>query len=559
MGGSIVLMKWLEIVTEIPLDRDHPKQYQIVTDYMIIMRHGEATLPSRWHWISDTPPAASSDVPQSSLDAVVPLWAALHATNTTGPVMETLAIQPRTGLDTEDRASQQVNLPGQLQQRDASQSGHPPTTVDEGGEAGGIVEPAVVDEEESLQKRMETALEQQDTWQEIKAAAPNARGAVKKLAELEEEIVGLHMRLVALRKRTIPATNPSATSTAVTRRISDLQLAGGKAHTFSRMAGDKLRFMLRNHCDLAVYSMRGVVQHVSDKLARPVSTILENGLRVVDGCMPTSGKVVMVVEKNAIVPVSKNPQQLLLWDRDEQGNPRQNFLPKAPHTSNPSCVVAIGCDDDGTYRFASGGTTDRKVVLWDVKNPAGKSVKTSTSIIQHHSSALRSLAFDAVHGRLFGGTTSGRIMVQDLEQRSTSRPIDVNAAIFHLHTNPTSLVHSIAVEAEQTRDQFYVYDVRGSSKRPTHRFGYDINAIPKGTLSKFDKGSFEGNYFARGYGDGTVRMWDLRMVGKKTNQENPYMVAKASNDPIRHVVLDDRKLRVLTQAAITTYDLSTQI
>jgi hypothetical protein len=591
-------LKWLEIVTDTSVDSGLPKQYHIVTDYMITKRHGEANLPPGWHWISETPPIRSSsgighiatvanrfaDAPQVPSNEVVPLG----ATDTSGRVPGTLPIQTHTASEAQGRASQGGDPVEQSQPLDSFESGHSPMTLEEGGEAdsiplqiedaasgpgenaqSGTVESAADDEQDSLQKRMETALGQQDTWQEIRAAAPNARAAVKKLAELEEEIVALHMRLVALRKRSTPqppvlAIEPPATTTSTTATggVSDLKLAGGVAHPFSRMAGDKIRFMLKNpaqiqSCDIAVYSMRGVVQHVSDKPAnaksRAVSTILENGLRVVDGCMPTSGKVVMVVERNAVVPISKNPQQLLLWDQDEQGTPRQAFLPKAPHTGNPSCVVSIGCDDDGSYRFASGGTTDRNVILWDIKDSGA----TNTSIVQSHSSAVRSLAFDA-HGRLFGGTTSGQILLQDLGHRQSggARSIYVHAAIFHIHTSPAS--HSIAVEAEQTRDQFYVFDIRGSSKRPTHRFGFDINTIPKATLSKFDKGSSEGHYFARGYGDGTVRMWDLRMVRRKPNQENPYMVAKASNDPIRHVVLDGRKLRVLTQTAITTYELPTR-
>lgn len=601
-GRLSLLSKWLHPVTKISLDSGWSKKSQIVADYMITERLGEASLPPGWHWISEPRPVAIRngmgdaapvvDRATTSTSTRPHKVAMPEATDTNRiPVTRSLPTQSCAASEADRRASQPSDSIDQIQRRE---SNHSAITVEESDEADNIpsqivdaarnagendrsetVKPAEDEEQESLQKRMEAALEQQDTWQEIRAAAPNAKAAAKKLAELEDEIVRLHMRLVALRKRSTPrlsaseietpATNPNTTSSTSTGRISDLQLADGIAHPFSRLAGDKIRFMLKDpaqiqSCDLAVYSMRGVVQHVNGKPAnaksRAVSTILENGLRVVDGCMPMSGKVAMVVERNTVVPASKNPQQLLLWDQDEQGNSRQAFLPKAPHTGNPSCVVAVGCDDDGSYRFASGGTTDRKVVLWDIKKSGGGSIKTS--FIQHHSSAVRSLAFDAVHARLFGGTSSGRILVQDLEQRSAARPIDVNAAIFHLHTNPTLSSQSIAVEAEQTRDQFYVYDVRRSSKQPTHRFGYDINAIPKATLSRFDKGSFEGNYFARGYGDGTVRMWDLRMVGKKPDRENPYMVAKASNDSIRHVVLDGRKLRVLTQSAVTTYDLATQ-
>jgi hypothetical protein len=451
----------------------------------------------------------------------------------------------------------------------------------------------------NIEARLEATLQSQATWQAIKDMTQNKSGPTAKLTEIENEIVALHMQLVELRKQpcledssnrhapgpvltniasssrtdivqpapeamvvSMPARNPSKAED-----ITDLQLRGGQAQAIHRTPGDKSRFMIKGFAsalhgqtnNLATFSMRATVQFFGS-LASTATTSLENGLRVIDGCMPVNGRVIMAIERNATVS-NTSSQQILCMASDPHRRPTYHYMDKHPHSGNPFCVTSIGLHGDGDrYMFASGGI-DHKVVLWTVplvpSSLENQPTLASSARVLHrqHTSVVRSVAYEQERKWLLSGSTGGDLLVYDCNSSAqkllkTAR-YSVGASIWHIHTNEQAL-SSIAVEAEQTRDQVYVFDMR--KQKPIKRFGYDINLIEGKAVgqTRFEKGSYNGNYFARGYVDGTVRMWDMRMLQRN---KQPYMVAKASNDAIRHVVVDEGKLRVLTAGTLTTYDL----
>lgn len=446
----------------------------------------------------------------------------------------------------------------------------------------------------NIEARLEATLQSQATWQSIKDMTQNKSGPIAKLTEIESEIVALHTQLVELRKQpyleapnnrqaagpvhtniasssrknivqpapeamvvSMPARNPSKAED-----ITDLQLHGGQAQAIHRTPGDKSRLMIKGFAsalqgqtnNLATFSMRATVQFFGS-LASTATTTLENGLRVIDGCMPVNGRVIMAIERNATVS-NTSSQQILCMASDPHRRPTYHYMDKHPHAGNPFCVTPIGSHGEGDrYMFASGGS-DHKVVLWTVP-VAGQQTLTSSVRVLHrqHTSVVRSVAYEQERKWLLSGSTGGDLLVYDCNSSAqkllkTAR-YSVGASIWHIHTNELA-PSSVAVEAEQTRDQVYVFDMR--KQKPIKRFGFDINLIERKAVgqTRFEKGSYNGDYFARGYADGTVRMWDMRMLQRN---KQPYMVAKASNDAIRHVMVDEGKLRILTAGTLTTYDL----
>jgi hypothetical protein len=450
-----------------------------------------------------------------------------------------------------------------------------------------------------LEARLEATLQSQATWQSIKDMTQNKSGPIAKLTEIENEIVALHMQLVELRKQPrfevpnnrhaheLVHTNiasssrtdivqpaPEAMVVSMSARnpskaedVTDLQLHGGQAQAIHRTPGDKSRFMIKGFAsalhsqanNLATFSMRASVQFFGS-LASTATTSLENGLRVIDGCMPINGRVIMAIERNATVS-NTSSQQILCMASDPHRRPTYHYLDEHPHSGNPFCVTSIGLHGDGNrYMFVSGGL-DHKVILWTVPLVSStlenqQTLPSSARILhRQHTSVVRSVAYEQERKWLLSGSTGGDLLVYDCNSSAqkllkTAR-YSVGASIWHIHTNEQA-PSSIAVEAEQTRDQVYVFDMR--KQKPIKRFGYDINLIEGKAVgqTRFEKGSYKGNYFARGYADGTVRMWDMRMLQRN---KQPYMVAKASNDAIRHVMVDEGKLRVLTAGTLTTYDL----
>lgn len=116
-----------------------------------------------------------------------------------------------------------------------------------------------------------------------------------------------------------------------------------------------------------------------------------------------------------------------------------------------------------------------------------------------------------------------------------------------------------------------VYDTRaaGFSRRACSRFGYRDTGKMHGR--SFYKGSSLGSYFARGYSDGQVLIWDLRdlkvrlflmfhfaprlMLFKKSPPQNAVTTLNCQRDAaVVHTVLSKRTVMAYGQRVVTFWN-----
>lgn len=249
--------------------------------------------------------------------------------------------------------------------------------------------------------------------------------------------------------------------------------------------------------------MRGAVQYFAGMDKNTATTNLDSGLKIVDGCMPVRDKIIMAVERGPTAPKT-DQEHVLCLNASAEPRATYGFLRPKHRTTNPGalyCVGAIGPDtsDTGKYMFASGGI-DHRVSLWTIGSQDDPLLANTVLLHKAHTSFIRSIAFEREKGWLLSGSSGANVLIYDCNssgQKLLAQRFDVGASIWHIHTNEEA-PRTIAVEAEQTRDQVYMFDIRRS--KPVKRFGFDINLVESKTtgLSRFEKGSFWGSYFARG-------------------------------------------------------------
>jgi hypothetical protein len=252
---------------------------------------------------------------------------------------------------------------------------------------------------EELNAAFEAKLKQQERWRNIKELQTDKAGPAKKLAEIEDEIEQIYDELERLRGTvSIPAqdrpgesdSEASVASIIVASASAPLELTARYKRDLPRAPGDKARFLIAgSNGELFSYSMYAAIHRYSYKTTEASKSWrynLEAGLRVIDGCMPTSDTAVLAIERSNSAPLG---QQFLLADLKKNSF---TMVAGTAHAGNPYSLASIGAIQGG-FQFASGGSKDHTVKLWTVRSDTKASSSSSTTLHSAHTSCIRSLAY----------------------------------------------------------------------------------------------------------------------------------------------------------------------
>lgn len=480
---------------------------------------------------------------------------------------------------------------GVMSSRTTSGSGsnHDPSKA--GPRAINHVIPSALRPVADLEERLAQAVSSQSLWQGIRQKALerglDATGPDKKLKEIETELVRIYQSILEGAPMKDPGTpkqggeGSGACSTmneklrgastampnSTSKRTPSLEHSDSQA--ISRQAGDRLRHLLAGTKgkEVITYSMHGRVQVFGTRSNACKSDVLkghcslEFGLRVIDACTPTSKSIVMLLERNPVS--SSNAGQQVMEYKVKNNRLYSQIFSGAPHTTNPYSIAAVDRIDNG-YRFVTGGTSDRTVKLWTVnENERGESSVTQIQDVHKiHQTAIRAVAFHRQRKWLLSASMREDITIYDTgssAQKVLQLHLEVPAPIWHIHVD-NDQPNIVVVEAAA----FHAFDLRqkGRSILSVDRRSDGMAGSSKRT--RFDKGSFQGNFIARGYQDGIVNVWDVRKPScikagsiasqHRSNKDHDGTVVsyKATNDKIQHVLLDDDQLRLLTTGTTTS-------
>jgi len=114
----------------------------------------------------------------------------------------------------------------------------------------------------------------------------------------------------------------------------------------------------------------------------------------------------------------------------------------------------------------------------------------------------QALAYKSHKLRLGLGKSLQTMDIMHLSQKRSSIPI--NNAVFQIH-EPTR--DFCIVEVEHTSEQILIFDLKKNGRDPIYRFGYQYEGK---ALSQYDRGDTRLVWFAKGYPDGSVIIWDIR-------------------------------------------------
>ncbi|PSR73620.1 hypothetical protein PHLCEN_2v10539 [Hermanssonia centrifuga] len=201
-------------------------------------------------------------------------------------------------------------------------------------------------------------------------------------------------------------------------------------------------------------------------------------------------------------------------------------------SQNPG-ISALAAMPQHPVRFLSGGG-DGTIQLWTMSHPHPYSASIQ-SLGFAHSGPIRCLAYRSSDNQVFS-CFHKRIHAADIKASRASDPIRLTAAAQQIHVHPQDpsiIVLEACAEVDHLDRQIQIFDTRKGSfeDTPCIEFGYRQHRGTT-TVERFSKGSTQYTLFARGFGDGTVCLWDYRNaknVSRRFQGER--------TDPITHTVL----------------------
>ncbi|KAF9535086.1 hypothetical protein CPB83DRAFT_228172 [Crepidotus variabilis] len=222
----------------------------------------------------------------------------------------------------------------------------------------------------------------------------------------------------------------------------------------------------------------------------------------------------VIAGDQAIVAYSDGPSQVSMVSLKSGRTPTLVDLDHKPHrrVSESGPIAAVNClavnsSNGQTNQFYTGGF-DKRIRCWSVA-PGGEFLRTSSSEIFAMGTIPEALACNPKRSNLLIAT-SKKLLNVDLNHL-TSRPttFKMSNAIHQIHLLKQA-PDVIILEVDNLDFQIQVYDQRkkgGFDRVPDSYFGARHgNGVP----ARFSRGGSRLNEFAKGFDDGTVRIWDYR-------------------------------------------------
>ncbi|KAI5120507.1 hypothetical protein M0805_000092 [Coniferiporia weirii] len=272
---------------------------------------------------------------------------------------------------------------------------------------------------------------------------------------------------------------------------------------------------------LLTVTMRGDIQFIDQTSRKRIANLSlpalnEASMRVEDACL-MEGAVVLGCSKG-------NSQASIVVTSKANSKPSIHPLPNTPHSEQGISCLAPFIPSDSTG-FLSGGF-DKTVQRWCVSQNRPDSGDTRSGRQPDHSATVR----------LLGGPFNSLITYHvSTHVYSVYSAAEFSNAIHQIHVHKKN-PNVIIVEVDHLLQQIQVHDVRKRYRgRPEQEFGYgDTSASGAQIRARHRRGDTNVNYFARGFDDGTVCLWDYR-------KHKTTVTALKCDEPVWHTVFSDRK------------------
>ncbi|THH17626.1 hypothetical protein EW146_g3224 [Bondarzewia mesenterica] len=181
-------------------------------------------------------------------------------------------------------------------------------------------------------------------------------------------------------------------------------------------------------------------------------------------------------------------------------------------------ITALASIDggDSEFRFASGGY-DGFVYLWSVKSQGtGYHARCPQKLNKiEHTGEVVALAYHPINRSLLSAAGK-KISTSMLQSPGRTSTVKMSNRVFHIHVSADD-PNVILLEIEHLNRQVQIYDLRqsGLDREPPISFGYRCyNEYDDKADYRHARGSGYLSYFARGYRNGMVRLWDFRSPQK---------------------------------------------
>ncbi|GJE84667.1 hypothetical protein PsYK624_007430 [Phanerochaete sordida] len=241
--------------------------------------------------------------------------------------------------------------------------------------------------------------------------------------------------------------------------------------------------------------------------------------------------------------------------------PRHVDVPHRGHTTvvehasgtssqNPgiSALAALPADGGGRRRFLSGGG-DGSVRLWTLAGADGALRGASTPLALAPGQPVRCLAYRASDGAVFAGHAR-HVSCAHVEAARAGKPALLSAAPLQVHVHPQD-PRVVLLEVDHLDRQVQIFDLRRNlDMGPVMEFGHRAAPSMSPARHMYRRGSTSHTLFARGYGDGTLCVWDYR------NKSNVLLQSRAREDPIVHAVLNGDQVIAYGAYRVTFWSLT---